>query len=253
MSTMKISVLLPIKNQSQMLLDNLKAKVLPYFDSCGLTYEVIICYDGSNEENQKIIEEALPSLPAHVRATPYEAKLGKGHNVSKAVLASNGDYCLFMDADMATDLKVFDLMKPDLGKVDALIASRDLKGSVYVNKQRFKRRLIHRLSKIWIRFKLHSKGIHDTQCGYKCFRTPLAKVIASRSIIDGFAFDCEYLYFLLLNGYSIKEYPCAWDDGPDSSIAHPFHASADFMKDLRRIKGNKRAYILTKEEKEALC
>ena len=240
---MKISVLLPIKNQSQMLLDNLKNKVLPYFDKCGFTYEVIICYDGSDQENQNNIIKALPKLPAHVRATPYEERCGKGHNVNKAVLASSGDYCLFMDADMATGLEVFDLMKPDLGKVDALIASRDIKGSVYINKQSFKRRMIHRLSKVVIRIKLHSRGIHDTQCGYKCFRTSLAKEMARRSIIDGFAFDAELLYILHLHECSIVELPCLWTDDPDSTVGSPFKTAKKFYADLIMIMKNRDNYI----------
>ena len=249
---MKISVLLPIKNQSAMLVENLKKRIIPYFDSCGLTYDVIICYDGSDEANQRIIEDAMGSMPAQVKLTPYENHLGKGHNVQKAILASDGDYVLFMDADLATDLKVFDLIKKDLGKIDCMIASRDIDGSVYVRKQNFKRRLIHKLSKIVIRRKLKLKGVVDTQCGYKAFRGNLAKAIASRQTIDGFAFDCEYLYFLRLNGYSIKEYPCAWDDGPDSSISHPWKTSLKFNQDLNRIKKNKKLYILSPEEKEAL-
>ena len=249
---MKISVLLPIRNHTKLLLDNLKNVVLPFFGGCGLDYEVIICYDGSNLENVKEMEEAIPYFPKEVRVTPYEEISGKGHNVKKAILASAGDYVLFMDADMATDNEVFNLMKEDLGKIDCLIASRDLKGSVYVRKQKFKRRMIHRLSKKIIHMKLGLKGIVDTQCGYKAMRTNLAKEIAKRQIIDGFAFDCEYLYFFRLNGYSIKEYPCRWDDGPDSSISHPLKTSMAFFKDLKKIRKNKKNYMLAPEENGAL-
>lgn len=246
---MKLSVLLPVKDQSAKLLANLKEHILPYFDHSGVVYDVLICYDASNEEERRIMEKGVKELPAQVRLLPYEDHRGKGHNVKKAATYSDADYVLFMDADLATDLSIFDLMKADLGKVDCLIASRDLKESVYRIKQPLLRRINHVGCRKVVAFKFHMKGIRDTQCGYKCLRTALAKEYAKRSIIDGFAFDVEMLYFLFLNGYSIKEYPAIWSDDPDSSVSGVFKTAKRFYGDLSRIKKNKAAYIMKPEER----
>ncbi|MCQ2742136.1 MAG: glycosyltransferase [Bacilli bacterium] len=249
---MKLSVLIPVRNQTEKLIRNLKNEIIPYFDSCGCTYDILICSDHSSEEQQKMLEEAAKDLPMQVKLLPYEDIAGKGWGVKKSILAADGDYVLFFDADLSTDLHAFDMIKPDLGKYDAFIASRDAKGANITEKQTFIRRITHWGAKTLIKNKFHLKGITDTQCGYKMFRTSVAKKMAEKQIIMGFAFDVEYVYFLSLNGFSIKEIPVSWENDPDSSVSTG-STIKKFYKDLSIIKKNKKNYILTKEEKEALC
>ncbi len=246
---MKLSILIPAKNQSDKLSAHLLERILPYFDEQGIVYDVLICTDGGNEEELKKLQNHAKSFPAHVKLLPQEDIKGKGHAIKKAMLASDSDYVLFMDADLATDLKVFDLIKPELGKKDCFIASRDLKGSTYGQKQPFKRRLTHWGCRKVVSMKFHMKGIKDTQCGYKCVRNDIAKKLCALSIIDGFAFDVEMLYILYLNGYSIVELPCHWTDDPESSVGSAWQTTKRFYKDLGRIKKNRRNYVLAKEEK----
>lgn len=243
---MKLSVIFPCKDQTAKLLTNLREKGLPFFDSLGITYEFLIVSDGSNESQQKAMEEGVKSFPMQVKLLPYENHLGKGHNVQHGILEGDGDYFLFMDSDFATDLNVLKEMLKDLGKVDCMIASRHAKGSVIATPQGALRKLMGKVSRSLIRhrFKL---PLTDTQCGFKMFRKEPAKEIAKRQIIDGFAFDVEYLYFFALNGYSIKEYPCRWEDDSDSTISHPLKTSLRFSKDLKRIKKNRKNYILQKK------
>lgn len=248
---MKITIVLPTKNQTAKLLVGLN-KIKDYFDQGNIDYDVLIVTDGSDEPNQKAMEAAAPSFPLNVRLLPYENHSGKGHNVQRGFLAADGDYVLFMDADLSTDLEIFDEIKPDLGKYDAFITSRHTKGSLIETKQGLVRRTISSLSRFFIRKRFHFKGLTDTQCGYKLFRASVAKEMAKRQVIDGFAFDVEYLYFLSLNGYSVKELPVKWADDANSTIKSPLKTSLDFMKDMKKIKKNKNNYILTEEEKEAL-
>jgi dolichyl-phosphate beta-glucosyltransferase len=95
-------------------------------------------------------------------------------------------------------------------------------------------------------------GYSETQCGFKLFRKDLAKALAKHQIIDGFAFDVEYLYFCHLNGFDIQEVPCEWNDGEKSTIEKAAKTSMNFVGDMKRIKKNKKNYILTLEEKESL-
>ena len=242
---MKLSVLLPVKDQSAKLLENLHGQILPYFDAQDIVYDVLICYDGSSEPERRILEDAASSFPAHVKLVPYEDHKGKGHNVKRAAMESDADYVLFMDVDLATALDTFDKqILPDLGKVDCFIASRDVPGSAYGKKQPFMRRLTHWGCRMVVRAMFHMKGLRDTQCGYKCLRSDLAKKYVSLSIIDAFAFDVELLYFLVCNGYSVREVPCVWTDDPDSSIEGLGGSVRRFYHDLRRIKKNRKAYKL---------
>lgn len=249
---MKLSVVFPVRNQSDKLLPNIVNKALPYFDKLGITYEFIIVDDGSDEPNRLTLEQAMAKMPMQVKLLPYENHSGKGHNVQKGILAASGDYVLFMDADFATDITVLEKILPKIHTADAFLASRYLPESVIVDKQKWYRRMISSLSRTMIHSRFHFSNLKDTQCGFKIFRTAVAKEAAKRQIIDDFAFDCEYLYFYKLNGFTYKEVPVVWKNDRDSSMLHPFKSSLKFYQDIRRIKRNKANYVLSKEEKAAL-
>ena len=248
---MKLTVILPVRNQTDKLLKNLKESIIPYFDKTGVVYNILIESDGSNEEEQKKLEEGVKSLPLQVTMVPFENKKGKGYAVKRAILLSTGDYVLFMDADLSTDLHAFDKILPDINKYDSFIASRHNKDSDITEKQTLVRRLTSWGSRFLIRNMFRLKGIDDTQCGYKLFRTDIAKLMAKHQKIDGFAFDVEYVYFLSLNGFSIKEIPVKWANDPDSSV-NALKASINFFKSLQEIKKNKKSYLLSDEERKSL-
>lgn len=243
---MKLSVIFPVKNQSEKLIKNINSKALPFFDSLGITYDFLIVADASDEKNLTLLKDAIKKMPAQVHLADYEDHPGKGHNVKKGFLTANGDYLLFMDADFATDLNVLKEMLKDINKYDGFIASRHLSNSFIVNPQPLRRRFIGFCSRslIHLKFLLPYK---DTQCGFKMFRRDIAFEMAKRQIIDGFAFDVEYLYFCKLNGFKVKEYPCRWFDDEDSSISSPMKASLQFMKEMRKIKRNKKNYLLEED------
>ena len=249
---MKLSVIFPVKNQSEKLFRNIKEKALPYFNALGIPFEFVIVIDASDEENQKIAESEMKGLPENVFVTPYENHPGKGHNVQKGILASSGDYCLFMDADLATDLKITEKMLEVIDNYDCQIASRHMKGATIAVKQTAKRRFVSWGSRVLIRMMFHL-GLHDTQCGFKLFRTDVAKMMAKKQIIDGFAFDVEYLYFLKVNGFTVNEVPCYWKDDEDSTIKNASKASINFFKEMLKIKKNKKNYKLSEEERKGVA
>lgn len=244
---MKVTLVFPVKDQSAKLLKGIKDKVIPYFDGCGLTYDAIIVADGSCHEQYEILEEAMKELPMNFSLTPEDPHKGKGHGVKVGIMKATGDYVLFMDADMSTDLSIFDSVKKYLGKKDAIIASRYCKGARIKVRQPLKRRIVSKGSRILIKWMFRFKGIKDTQCGYKCFRTAIAKQMAKHQIIDRFAFDVEYLYMLKLNKKSIVELPAIWSNDDDSSL-RAGKASVEFFSDMLKIKRNKKNYYFKEED-----
>jgi hypothetical protein len=66
--------------------------------------------------------------------------------------------------------------------------------------------------------------------------------MADRQIINGFAFDVEYLYMARLNNLKIKEIPVIWENDEDSKVS-TFKSSIRFFKDVRIIKKNKSNYL----------
>jgi len=53
-------------------------------------------------------------------------------------------------------------------------------------------------------------SLDDTQCGYKAFRAPVAKLLFHCSVTDRFAFDVEILSLARQLGLSISEVPVRW-------------------------------------------
>lgn len=253
--SMKLSIVIPVKDQTAKLKSNLLEKGLPFFDSLGIAYDVIVVSDGSSKEEQASLERLFEegAFPIQVHLLPYEDRKGKGAAIAHAFRKVDADYIMFMDADWATDPEPLKDIVRHLGEADCWIASRNAKGAKILTPQPLVRRILHAGSRFICRHRFGLTKLSDTQCGFKIFRGDLAEILSKKQIIMGPAFDVEYLYFLSLNGFSIREFPAVWRDDPDSTFTHPVKTALRFYRDLGRIKRNKKNYILTKEEKEALC
>jgi dolichyl-phosphate beta-glucosyltransferase len=83
--------------------------------------------------------------------------------------------------------------------------------------QSFKRHLSGRVFNLFVRAIL-LKGYLDTQCGFKCFKSGVAKELFAAQKIDGFNFDVEVLYLAQKKGYKIKEVPVMWKQGLYSRV-----------------------------------
>jgi hypothetical protein len=76
--------------------------------------------------------------------------------------------------------------------------------------------------------------VHDTQCGFKAFRGPVAKLLFGMSRIDGFAFDAEVLVYARALGMRIVELPVTWT-AVDGSSVKPFSDSVATALQLARV------------------
>jgi dolichyl-phosphate beta-glucosyltransferase len=124
---------------------------------------------------------------------------GKGRDVRLGMRAACGRYRLFMDADLATPLHhletVAKLMRED---ADVIIGVRDLEQS-----HRGLRKVISNFGNHLVR-RLLRLDIHDTQCGFKAFRGPVADDLFGRQTILGWGFDIEILALASQRGYRIS-------------------------------------------------
>lgn len=252
LAVMKLSIIIPVKNQSEKVYRNLTNHILPFFDAHPYDYEILIVSDGSSQEEQdKLVELSKPL--EKVSLVPFEDIKGKGHAVNKGFLAASddADYVIMMDADLATDLSCIDDLADKLGQYDAYLANRDHKQSK-IKKRTFLRQLAHNFSVFLIRKRFKLKNIHDTQCGFKIYRTKIAKSMAKHELIKGFAYDVEHCYFLALNGFSTYEFPVHWENDEADSTVSVFSTSKQFYKDLSTIKKHRKDFILTEEEKKEI-
>jgi len=233
---MKISIVVPcyneekdIKEKSAILLNKLK--------EIGGDFEVLLVNDGSKDNTKNVIKEIEGIVPVS-----YEPNRGKGGAVQEGIKHATGDYVLFMDADLSTDLEAINKVIPLTGKVPFIIGSRHHKESIIPIKQPFMRRFIGTCCRIIVNI-LCCTHYSDTQCGFKAIRTDIAKIMAEKQIITNFAFDVEYLYIAKLNKIAVQEIPIIWRDDRGSTVS-PIKSSIKFFKDLFKVKINKKNYYL---------
>ena len=232
---MKLSIVVPCYNESKDIAKNSEI-IKNYLESIKQDYELILVNDGSKDNTKEVIE-AIPG----VKALSYEPNRGKGGAVKYGIENATGDYVLFMDADLSTDLEAIDKFIKLAPNYDMVIGSRHAKDSVIKKKQPALRVFIGWCCRKLVNMKFHFK-YKDTQCGFKAMRTDIAKKIVSKQVVNNFAFDVEYLYIAKLNNLSIYEMGVIWADDRGSTVS-PLKSSIKFFKDLSFIKKHKKTYL----------
>jgi dolichyl-phosphate beta-glucosyltransferase len=79
------------------------------------------------------------------------------------------------------------------------------------------------------------RDLTDTQCGFKVYRTEIAKRLYGELVTEGFTFDIEILLRAVRHGYRIAEFPIEWACDCDSRISI-HHTSWRVLGELLRIR-----------------
>jgi hypothetical protein len=192
--------------------------------------EVLVIDDGSTDATASTAAKLLAPLPHH-RVVRLPSNQGKGAAVRIGVAASRSTFTAYMDADMAIDPLAIPLLLDGLEEHDVAIGSRALPDSM-VETTYVVRSLMGRLFN-----ELVTTGtglrLKDTQCGFKAFRTPVARLLFHLVRIDRFAFDVEILSRARRLGLRITEVPVHWKHVEGSTV-HPLHDSVSMVADVYR-------------------
>ena len=237
---MKLSIVIPCYNESKDIAKNSEI-IKKHLEDIKQDYELILVNDGSKDNTKEVIE-AIPG----VKALSYEPNRGKGGAVKYGIENATGEYVLFMDADLSTDLEAIERVVKLASDYDMVIGSRHAKDSVIKKKQPALRVFIGWCCRKLVNMKFHFK-YKDTQCGFKAMRTDIAKKIVEKQVVNNFAFDVEYLYIANLNNLSIYEMGVIWADDRGSTVS-PLKSSIKFFKDLSFIKKHKKTYLFNEEK-----
>jgi dolichyl-phosphate beta-glucosyltransferase len=214
---MFLSIVIPAYNEETRLKTTLK-RIYTYLNSKDYNYEVIVVDDGSKDKTKDIVSDSSLSRVGRLRLLQNDKNRGKGFSVKRGILASQGDYILFSDADLSCPIEEFEKLFSYLkSSYDIAIGSRSIKGTDVRVHQPFYREYMGKFFNILVQLFIF-KGIIDTQCGFKLFKANVAKDIASQIKINGFAFDVEMLYLAMNKGYKIKEVPVVWINSPISRV-----------------------------------
>ena len=237
---MKLSIVIPCYNEAKDIAKNAEI-VKAYLNDKAIDYELLLVNDGSKDNTKEVIE-AIPG----VKALSYDQNRGKGGAVKYGIENATGDYLLFMDADLSTDISAIEQVLELAPSYDFIIGSRHAKGSIIKKKQPWLRVFIGWCCRLLVRMKFHTK-LKDTQCGFKAMRIDIAKKMAEKQLVTNFAFDVEYIYIAILNKLNMCELGITWSDDRGSTVS-PLKSSIKFFKDLGFIKKHKKQYYFEAEE-----
>ena len=228
-----LSLILPAYNEEKRL-DECMEKVAGYLASRNDPIEVILVENGSSDRTYEMAcgyAERYPWLKVL-----QEKKPGKGNAVRRGMLEARGKYRMFADVDFSMPVSEVDhFIPPTLSGYQVAIGSREVKGAVRYNEPP-RRHFTGRVFNLIVRI-LAVPGIHDTQCGFKCFSAEAAEKLFHLQRIDGWAFDAEVLFIAKKFGYPIIEVPVQWYYDGNSKI-NVIRDSFRMLKELLQIRVN---------------
>lgn len=222
---MYLSIVIPCFNEAR-IINNTILEVRNKIDQFDFEYEIIIVDDGSTDEIRSIVNQDL------VRLISYEENKGKGYAVQQGVKSAIGQHILFMDADHTISIDHFSSFNDQIQQYDIVIASKYLGSAEHISPIRkylgfsfsFIRRLITGLT-----FK-------DTQCGFKLFKSRVAKDLFEDLSVFGWCFDVEILIMAKKRSFKVLESSVRLEKTIGGSQIHLLSSSFRMLIDLIKIR-----------------
>lgn len=230
---LRLSIVVPAFNEAERLVDEAErlhqAVVAGAIDPSST--ELIVVDDGSSDNTAHRSEIEFGRSFTELRVLRRKVNSGKGAAIRDGIAAARAPVVLFMDADMAVDPLQTPLLVSAIDHADVAIGSRSVPGSS-VQSDNFRRAVMGRTFSRYVNT-LTEMGIRDTQCGFKAFRTPVARLLFHCMVIDRFAFDVELLYLAQQLHFRVAEVPVDWRDVDGSAvrpIVDPFSMVIDVLR-----------------------
>lgn len=228
--TPQLSVVIPAYNEEQRLPRTL-ARVREFLGARGTRYEILVADDGSRDGT---LAAAHSVGGPELRVLAGERNRGKGHAVRRGMLAARGERRLMTDADLSTPIEELPRLEAALDAgAEVAIGSRAVSGARVEVRQGLLRESAGRLFNRCVRWLLLPE-LHDTQCGFKLWRSRAAVQAFGPLRLDGFCFDVEALYVASRSGLRIAEVPVVWRNDAATRVGS-LSGSRAFL-DLLRIR-----------------
>lgn len=233
MSKPFLSIIIPAHNEAQRLGSTLK-QVQEFVQTQNYEIEVLIIENGSTDSTAQLAGNWLARFPQLQLISLKEP--GKGRAVQKGMLQAKGQYRFMADADLSMPIdEIRKFIPPALNDKAIAISSRELPGAKRIGEP-VQRHWVGRVFNLLVRL-LVLPGLHDSQCGFKCFSAEAAENIFPRQALMGWSFDVEVLAIARQLGYEITEVPITWIHHHGSRVK-VLHDSWRMARDLWQIRTN---------------
>jgi dolichyl-phosphate beta-glucosyltransferase len=224
----ELTIVFPLYNEKRRVESTLK-KIKNFYNRINSFPILIFVLDGCKDNTKDLLVENLRKndLLSFSKIIDYKPNKGIGYAMHQGLKQVKTRYVLFSDFDLATPLSELRNLYSYLPKYDIVIGSRWLdrskvKGNIF-------RKLLSSISIHLIKLMLSIK-ISDTQCGFKLFKTDIAKRVYAKRQINRFGVDFEIIFIASKKGYSIKEMPVEWRHEKGSKVG-----IFDYFKTLKEL------------------
>ena len=227
----QVSVVLPAYNEVNYLQPAVE-KTIQTLSLFTQSYEVLIAEDGSTDGTAERSKELAQQNPK-VRHIHREKRLGRGTALNNAFKHSSGEVLVYMDLDLATDLKY---LKP---LVEAItVEGYDFStGSRMLRESKAERTVSRSISSKTYNFlvrRILGSKLHDHQCGFKAFkREPLMQIMDKVEATHWF-WDTEIMVRAQRTGYKVKEIAVEWKSGKNTKV-NLFKDSWNMFRQIMRL------------------
>lgn len=227
---MELSVIIPVYNQEENIEKNLTALKSCLSDQFK-AFEIIAVNDGSTDNSLEILKSI-----SFIRLISYSENRGKGYAVKRGVMAAQGKYIFFTDADLSYSPENFrpavEVLKTE--HTNGIIGIRSYKKSDYPPH----RRLLSNAFSFFVKrlLKLNTK---DSQCGFKGFEKTCARNIFSSLTVFRFGFDAELLLEAQNERLKLSSLPVHFTHFEASSVK-PLKDSREMLFSLLKLKFRRR-------------
>lgn len=233
MSSPFLSIIIPAHNEEARLPQTLE-QTFAFLKTQAYDFEVLVVENGSSDRTFEIASEFMRQRP-NLRVVREDLP-GKGRAVRRGMLEAHGQYRFMCDADLSMSIdQINRFLPPALENADIAIASREASGAERVDEPLY-RHLGGRLINLSIRM-LILPGLHDTQCGFKCFTAEAVEKIFPHQTLPGWSFDIETLFIARRIGLAVREIPIRWRFDPDTKLS-AVQDALRMVRDIFRIHAN---------------
>jgi dolichyl-phosphate beta-glucosyltransferase len=215
-----LSLVIPAYNQRERTVAGAHQAAEYLSETFDDAYELIVVDDGS-EAGREVRREDLPPGTSFHR---HPRNFGKGGAIRTGVLNAHAPYVVFTDSDLPFSLDPIPTTLAWLQEgADVVIGDRELPESKCETNVTFMRRLSSFAFTFMVR-RVVGLDFWDTQCGYKGYRTEVARRLYLMLGIQSFAFDVEILARAVRTGCTIRRQPLSLMHNEDSSVRLQRHA-----------------------------
>jgi dolichyl-phosphate beta-glucosyltransferase len=270
-----LSIVIPFKNQANVLERTIK-DLIKFTDEVDFKTQVILADTHSSDGSLDLAKKYANQIEHFEVVEPTDTRGGKGQGIHDGIAVAKGKYIMFMDADSSTPIFEINKLLPYIEDYDIVTGSRYIKEPRPYNPNYFSglfrgikevvevlifghakdyqavgkqgriRQFISRGGNLAFTVLLGQSYV-DQRCGFKLYRSNVAKLLAGLQTIygnavkgkdHGFGFDTEYWAIAQKYHFKTIEVPVYWFDSAETAIPNPVRDTFYSFKDIFRVQWN---------------